>query len=162
MSWDTLTERPVQGRRMNRRLVPALLLALAVAGCPIPQPPPPATTVAGVYTVRLPAADASARVVTLWLEPGGAATLETVYVGKPRTPAETGVWAASGDEVTVRLDGQSQPLVFTIAGDRLVPKQWDRTQYGDTGLPLSRRASYQHEGPTLRDTFSSGATKPAP
>jgi hypothetical protein len=139
---------------VSRRLLLVVLLALASVGCPIPQPPPPASTVAGVYHARLPAADASARVVTLWLQPGGEATMETVYVGKPRTPAESGAWSASGDEVTVRIDGQAEPLVYTIAGERLVPKQWDRALYGDSGLPLSRRASYQHEGPSLYDTFS--------
>ena len=147
---------------MSRRLAALLALALAAAGCPLPQPPVPAATVAGVYTARLPAADASALVVTLWLQPGGPATLESVYIGKPRTPSQTGVWSASGDEVTVRLDGQAQPLVFTIAEGRLVAKQWDRTLYGDAGLTLGRRASYQNEGATLRDTFSSGAKKPEP
>jgi hypothetical protein len=140
----------------------AVLMLLLATGCPIPPPPPPAATVAGVYTARTAAADANARVVTLWLQPGGEVTFETVYVGKERPPTTGGVWSASGDEVTVRLDGQAEPLVFTIAQNRLLPKQWDRTLYGDAGLTLSRRASYEHQGPTLYDTFSSGAKKPAP
>jgi hypothetical protein len=168
MSWDTLTEPLVtlglRGRAGGRmRAGPGVVLMLVLAtGCPITPPPPPAATVAGVYTARTAAADASARIVTLWLQPGGAVILETVYVGKQRTPSQGGRWSANGDEVTVTLDGQAQPLVFTIAGDRLVPKQWDRTQYGNDGLTLSRRASYQREGPTLRDAFSAGANKPAP
>ncbi len=144
------------------RRIPSLVLLACIAGCPLPQPPPPASTVAGVYTVRQAAADASTRVVTLWLQPGGAATLETVYVGKPRTPAATGSWSAEGDEVTVRIAGQSDPLIYTIAVDRLVPKRWDHALYGEEGLPLARRASYQKEGATLYDTFSSGAKKPEP
>jgi hypothetical protein len=139
-------------RPVVRHLAPAVVLALLAAGCPLPQPPPVANTVAGVYHARLPAADASARVVTLWLQPGGAATLETVYIGKPRQPAETGAWSASGDEVTVRLDGEAQPLVYTIVKDQLVPKTWDHARYGDSGLLLTRRASYQHESPSIFET----------
>ena len=119
------------------------LLALVTWACPLPPPPLPSAGVPGVYHARLPAADASARVVTLWLQPGGTAILETVYVGKPRLPTENGSWSASGDELTVQIDGQQAPLVYSIDRDRLVPKRWDEALYGTSGLPLTRRASYQ-------------------
>ena len=148
---------------MSRRLLAVLLTAQVLAGCPLPEPKPVASTVAGVYHTRLTAADASVRVITLWLQPSGTAMLETVDVGQPRTPAENGAWSASGDELTVRLNGQAAPLVYTIAVDRLVPKEWDRTRYGESGLPLTRRASYDREGPSLYDTFKGpGASTPPP
>ena len=127
----------------------ALVAPALVAGCPLPQKPPPAATVAGVYHVRLPAADASARVVTLWLEPGGEALLETVFVGKARLPVERGAWSADGDELTVRLDGESAPLVFGIEPERLVPRRWDHSLYGDAGLTLTRRAAYNPDKPSV-------------
>lgn len=136
-------------RPARRATAAVLLTALVVAGCPLPQKPPPSATVAGVYHVRLPAADASARVVTLWLEPGGAASLETVFVGKERLPVERGTWSANGDEVTVRLDGESAPLVFGIQPDRLEPRSWDRSRYGATGLTLTRRAAYNPDRPNI-------------
>jgi len=140
----------------------AVLMLLLATGCPIPQPPPPAATAAGVYTTRTNTPEGSTRVVTLWLQPAGTVVLETVDVGKERPPTIGGRWSGTADEVTVQVDGQAEPLVFTIAGDRLVPKQWDRTLYGDSGLTLSRRARYERQGPTLYDTFSAGAKKPAP
>lgn len=120
-----------------------LVFAAALAGCPMRTPDPSETT-AGVYHARLPAADASGRIVTLWLERTGTAVLETVYVGKGQAPVEHGRWAVRGDEVTVELlDGDDRPtgetLVFTKVEQRLVPKTWDRARYGDTGLPLTRR-----------------------
>jgi len=97
-----------------------------------------------VYNARLPAADASARIVTLWLESAGTAVLETVYVGKGQAPVEHGRWSARDDQVTiVLLDQDDRPtgetLVFTKVEDRLVPKAWNRERYGDAGLPLTRR-----------------------
>jgi hypothetical protein len=139
------------GRRSAVAALAAAML-LALAACPLPQKPPPAVTVAGVYHARLPAADATARVVTLWLQPGGAASFETVFVGKGRGPVESGRWSATEDEVTVHLDGQSEPLVFGIAGARLVPRRWDRSLYGEAGLELTRRAAYNPERPGIFDT----------
>src|SRR5262249_41874071 len=85
-------------------------------------------------------AGGNTRVVTLWLQSGGRATLETVDLGKERTPAENGIWSAQGEEVTVALQGASEPLVFGIQQDQLVPKRWDHHVYGDSGLLLTPRA----------------------
>lgn len=139
-------------RRTTRRAAVAacgVALLAALSACPLPQPPPAAGTVAGVYHARLPAADASARIVTLWLQPGGAASLETVFVGKGRGPVDEGRWSATGDEVTVSLDGQSEPLVFGVDRDRLMPRRWDRTRWGDAGLELTRRAAYNRDRPSV-------------
>jgi hypothetical protein len=127
-----------------RRLA-CVLVALAFSGCPLPVQPLPSSTVPGVYHARMPAPDGSTRVVTLWLQPGGRAALETVELGKERVPAQNGSWSAQGDEVTVTFEGASEPLVFGIVRDDLVPKRWDRKLYGENGLRLTRRASYQPE-----------------
>jgi len=127
---------------MNRvvwRLAGAAL-ALAMLGCPLPPQPLPSSGVPGVYESRTPGAGGNTRVVTLWLQSGGSATLETVDLGKERTPVENGTWSAQGEEVTVTLQGASEPLVFGIQQDQLVPKRWDHHVYGDSGLLLTRRA----------------------
>ncbi len=93
----------------------------------------------GVYTARTAAADGSARVVTLWLQPGGKATLETVDLGKERVPAASGTWAAQGEEVAVTLEGESDPLLFSVGRDELTVTRWDRTIHGESGLTLRRR-----------------------
>jgi len=121
-----------------------VLVVLATSACPLPQPPLPSSQVQGVWTARMAAPDGSARVVTLWLQPSGVATLETVDLGKERLPVAHGVWSAHGDDLTVQLQGEDgqpsgAPLVYTIQPQSLVPKQWDRAVYGATGLPLTRR-----------------------
>jgi hypothetical protein len=120
------------------------VVALASSGCPLPQPPLPSSQAPGVWAARVPGPEGGARIVTLWLQSGGVATLETVDIGKERLPPVHGVWSATGDEVIVQLrgeDGQPSgaPLVYTIGPDRLEPKQWDHDVYGPTGLPLTRR-----------------------
>ncbi|HJW68435.1 MAG TPA: hypothetical protein VJ829_03670 [Candidatus Binatia bacterium] len=116
------------------------VLVLAICGCPLPPQPLPSSGVPGVYEARTPGADGNTRVVTLWLQSGGRVTLETVDLGKERAPVENGSWSAQGEEVTVTLDGESEPLVFGIQRDQLVPKRWDHNLYGDGGLLLTRRA----------------------
>jgi hypothetical protein len=105
----------------------------------------PAEKVAGMYSARLPAADAAGRIVTLWLEENGTATLEIVYVGKGKPPVERGHWSLRGDDVLVDLlyadeeGARDETLVFTPKEDGLVPKAWNRARYGDLSLPLNRR-----------------------
>ena len=116
-----------------------LLLALAISACPLPPTPLPSSTVPGVYNARTVASDGSARVVTLWLQPGGKATLETVDLGKERVPAASGTWAAQGEEVAVTLEGESDPLLLSVGRDELTVTRWDRTIHGESGLTLKRR-----------------------
>jgi hypothetical protein len=122
-----------------------LLLALVVlSGCPLPPQSLPSGEVGGVWTARTAAPDGSARIITLWLEPEGKATLETVDIGKERQPLVHGSWSAYGDELTVQLQGEDgkpnpAPLVYAIGPDNLTPKQWDQNVYGSKGLPLTRR-----------------------
>jgi hypothetical protein len=127
-----------------RSFIRLLLAVVVLSGCPLPPQPMPSEQVGGVWTARTVARDGSARIITLWLQPGGRATLETVDIGKERQPLVQGSWSAYGDEVTVQLQGEdgqptSAPLVYTIGPDALAPKQWDQSVYGATGLPLTRR-----------------------
>jgi uncharacterized lipoprotein NlpE involved in copper resistance len=121
-----------------------LLLALA-GGCSLARPDDPGRAAVGVYQERLPAADAAGRIVTLWLEADGTAILETVYVGRGKSPAARGRWSVRGQhEVAVTLlgsDGRAaeKPLIYELQADRLVPVDWDRRLYGEAGLPLRRR-----------------------
>jgi hypothetical protein len=127
-------------------VVAVVVAALLLSACPWSRGrDDPSETVTGVYTARLPAADASARIVTLWLEETGRASLEIVYVGKGKTPVERGSWSLRGDDVIVDLlyadeeGARNDTLVFTRKEGGLVPKAWNRARYGDLGLPLTRR-----------------------
>ena len=94
----------------------------------------------GVYTARTVAADGSARVVTLWLQPGGKATLETVDLGKERVPPASGTWAAQGERG--RGDARrarASRCVLSVGHDELTVTRWDRTIHGESGLTLKRR-----------------------
>jgi hypothetical protein len=122
---------------------------LLISGCPMSGgPDKPPETVDGVYNARLPAADASARIITLWLERDGTATLEIVDVGKGKTPIERGRWSMRGADVIVELlyadeeGARNETLVFTRTEDRLVPKAWNRQRYGDMSVPLTRRVNH--------------------
>jgi hypothetical protein len=125
------------------------IAGLLISGCAVLRgPDAPSETLAGVYHARLPAPDASARIITLWLEGDGTATLETVYVGKGKTPVERGRWSLRGDDVIVDLlyadeeGARNETLVFTRQDDRLVPKAWNHQRYGDMSLPLTRRVNH--------------------
>ena len=127
-----------------RSFIGVLLAVVILSGCPLPPQALPSGQVGGVWTARTVATDGSARIVTLWLQPEGKATLETVDIGKERQPLVNGSWSAYGDELTVQLQGEDgqpnpSPLVYAIGPNNLTPKQWDQNVYGPTGLPLTRR-----------------------
>lgn len=110
---------------MPPRSLPAILLAMLVlTGCPTSQPPDPWKANRGVYTTRLGSAGNEERIVTLWLDEGGTARFETVYVGKERGPLEMGRWSAVGNEITIQLAGK-QPMVFRRVGRELLPDATD-------------------------------------
>lgn len=123
----------------------ALLLAAALlAGCSIFAPPDPADQAAGMWQERLPTGNTT-KLVSLWIQPAGRATLETVVLGQPGQPMQIGRWSfVEPNQLTVQLEDtsgkpQGQPLVYDLVGDRLIPKRWDHALYGDAGLPLRRR-----------------------
>jgi hypothetical protein len=126
--------------RTSRRL--ALLAVVLVVGCALVRPEEPERRVLGVYQARTAVPDALGRIVTLWVQEGGRATLQTVDVGKGSV-AEGGRWSVRDDELTVVLvaaDGtERRPLVWEAQGDRLVPRTWDPAIWGQAGLPLVRR-----------------------
>ena len=123
---------------MRSRSLALLLTTLLLAGCPS-RGPDPWEENAGVYEARLGAPGTQQRIVTLWLDEGGTARLETVYVGKARGPLDEGRWSATGSDISVTLNDASEPLVFRRVGKELLPESWDRTRYGSEGLLLQRR-----------------------
>lgn len=133
---------------MRTRSFLALLLVVTTLGCAYLGPRDPARKANGMWQQRFPTADGSTRLVSLWLQPQGRATLETVTLGQQR-PADpqVGRWSFRDDnQLTVQLEDISdkpvgEPLVFELVGDRLVPKRWDKSVYGPDGLDLQRRVN---------------------
>jgi hypothetical protein len=125
------------------RLAPLLLVA--ALGCAFLGPPDPARKADGMWQERFATADGGTKLVSLWLQPEGRATLETVTLGKARTEPQGGHWSFRDDnQLTVQLQNAAgedvgQPLVFDLVGDKLVPKKWDQAVFGKDGIPLRRR-----------------------
>jgi hypothetical protein len=71
------------------------------------------------------------RNVILVLQAGNTAMLSTTNSPDPSRYLMSGTWAASGNAVTVSTEAER--LVFDYAGDRLVPRQWDRKGWGAAG-----------------------------
>lgn len=99
---------------------------------------------AGTYTATLPAADAAGRTVTLLLKADLTATLSFAFEGRGEPTVETGRWNFHGEELTLELDAQDDsgppmPLIWRVAGDRLVPKAWSHAHFGETGLPMEKQ-----------------------
>jgi uncharacterized protein len=78
-----------------------------------------------------------ARNVVLLLQAGNTAMLRT-YSADASRYLMSGTWTRSGSVVTVSTEPER--LVFEYAGDRLVPREWDRKVWGAAGPgPLVRQ-----------------------
>jgi len=78
-----------------------------------------------------------ARNVVLLLQAGNTAMLRT-YSADASRYLMSGTWTRSGGVVTVSTEPER--LVFEYAGDRLVPREWDRKVWGAAGPgPLVRQ-----------------------
>lgn len=121
--------------------------AVALASTPIPVAPvEPNSKLVGSFSGILPAADAIGRVVTLDLAIDGTATMTTQFIGKGEQSIESGTWVADGDNAVVTFtqkDGQPEDnrITWTLQGHTLVTTAYDKAQYGEAGLPLSRVGS---------------------
>jgi len=111
---------------MSRPYAPALALLL-LAACA-------GASIAGIYEGAVPAASGGGeRHVRVTLDPDGAATMTTAFSGRPSRSLVKGTWVRDGDRVAVNLDNGRTQLVFDYSGDRLVARDWDRSQWGDQG-----------------------------
>jgi len=93
-----------------------------------------ATTEApGTYEAVLPAASgAGNRHVRVTLRPNGEAALSSAFTDRPSRYLAEGTWKRDDGRITLDL-GPQKPLVFRLAGDQLVPKEWDRAEWGEKG-----------------------------
>ena len=90
------------------------------------------TSAPGTYEVILPAADAGERYVRVVLKPKGAAALSTTFSERATRSLAEGNWKQDGSRITLDLDGR-KPMVFRLAGNQLVTKEWDRVEWGEQG-----------------------------
>ncbi|HEV7733344.1 MAG TPA: hypothetical protein VGR62_14325 [Candidatus Binatia bacterium] len=127
------------------RVAALCFTVVLLAGCSLFVIPTPLTKLTGMWQERLPDGYTT-KLVSLWIQPNGRATFEMVTLGQDRgAPVVAGRWSLVDDtQLTVQLGDdtgkpQGQPLVYDVAGDRLIPKRWDHKLYGPEGLPLRKR-----------------------
>ena len=100
------------------------VLALLLAAC--------AAVIPGNYEAKLPAASGGAeRTVRVTLKPDGFAALSSSFTGRPSRFLAEGKWIEEGGRIRLTLEGQT--LVFQHSGNLLVPREWDRTFWGEQG-----------------------------
>jgi hypothetical protein len=105
-----------------------LLLALALSGCAI--------NVGGSYQGVLPAASGGGeRFVRVTLKEDGSAALSTTFSGgRPEGTLALGKWKNDAGTIEIQLEEpRAERMVFRRAGNDLLPREWDRTIWGDAG-----------------------------
>lgn len=98
----------------------------------------------GVYEARVPASTTPAKKIAVDLRHDGSATMSTEYVGKGRPTVDRARWNQKDDVVLVQVleqDGKpaGHPLIWTLVGERLIPRYWDFERYGSNGFTLLRK-----------------------
>ena len=105
------------------------LFALALlAGC--------AVNVGGSYQGVLPAASGGGeRFVRVTLKEDGSAALSTTFSGgRPDGVLALGKWKNDSGTIEIQLEEpRAERMVFRRAGNDLLPREWDRTIWGDAG-----------------------------
>lgn len=90
------------------------------------------TDAPGTYAAVLPAGpDAGERHVRVTLNADGSGALSSTLSERPSSLLAEGTWLRDGNRITLTLN--QKQLVFQLAGDQLVPKEWDRAEWGEKG-----------------------------
>ena len=90
----------------------------------------------GSYQGVLPAASGGGeRFVRVTLNDDGSAALSTTFSGAgPAGALALGQWKREDGTIEIRLDEpRAERMVFRRAGNDLLPREWDRTIWGDAG-----------------------------
>ena len=123
--------------------IPAKSATAPTTTAPTTAPAQSAGAAAGLYTNTGPAADASALIYLLTLDPNGGAVMTQSYVSKSSF-VSTGSWSQNGNAVTVKFttqDGKANPatVVLNAEADKLTTTQDDAKIFnGTTGFVLAK------------------------
>jgi hypothetical protein len=104
---------------------PAIAPALLLLACATTDAP-------GTYAAVLPAGSDGERHVRVTLNADGSGALSSTLSERPSQLLAEGTWKRDGTRVTLDLAPRG-PIVFRLAGDQLVPKEWDRAEWGEKG-----------------------------
>lgn len=83
------------------------------------------------YAAVLPAGSDGERHVRVTLNADGSGALSSTLSGRPSGFLAEGTWLRDGNRITLTLD--QKQLVFQLAGDQLIAKEWDRAEWGEKG-----------------------------
>ena len=133
--------------RYTEMAKPAEPVPAASPAAPAPVTSAPPAKIPGVYLTLRPAADAGVQTIVLGLAEGGKAEF-TQEFGKETPIVGTGTWVENADgTITVTLTEQNgktyatpQVMKFQRDGTFLTLVDYDKAQWGETGLRLNRAA----------------------
>ncbi len=94
----------------------------------------------GNWVGNLPAASAPSRNITLTLYPGGMARLVLQFADKPEI-VRSGAWSQAESDLILDFIPVDDQMRWELKANELVPKDWNRQQYGSVGLPLKRSSA---------------------